>query len=279
MNRVSRQAIVASAVVAVVAVLARTGVLGGFARGVVMNVTVPVLDVLASPFRAVESGWTVLAGNRRLIRDHRALEARIEDLERQCQEHRELEARCRQLETLVALQQQYPELVPARVVLKDDLGCFKTIVINRGTRDKLTVNMAVVAGAGLVGKIIETGCAYSRVLLVIDKSFKAGARLHQSRITGLIEGGGANEVVLNYLPRDAVVNEGEKVITSGMGGVFPAGYLIGTARKTMLEELSFYQCVRIEPAVNFNVLETVAVIRQLPPEIDVTDARGVELEK
>jgi len=169
--------------------------------------------------------------------------------------------------------------VPARVVLKDDLGWSKTIVIDRGTRDKLTANMAVVAGAGLVGKIIETGYAYSRVLLVIDKSFKAGARLRQSRNTGLIEGSGANDVVLNYLPRDAAVDEGEEVITSGMGGVFPAGYLIGTVQKTMLEELSFYQCASIEPAVNFNVLEMVAVIRQLPPEIDVPDARGVELER
>ena len=273
MSRTTRQVMIAFAVVALLVALARLGVLGGRARGLVMNVSVPVVRLVGAPFRAVGDGWTAMAGNRRLVRENEGLLARIAELDRLCQTQKDLANRCRQLEDLVALKETYPELVPAHVVLRDDLAWSKSIVIDRGTRDGLTANMTVVSGGGLVGKITDTGYAYSRVLLMSDKSFKVGARLTSSRCTGLLEGGDKDELLLNFLPRDATVVPGEEVITSGMGGVFPAGYLIGHVRNTVVEERGFYQCAHVSLAVTVNTLELVAVIKRLPPDIDVTEAR------
>ena len=262
--------IVASAVVALLVMLARLGVLGGAARGLVMNVAVPVVRLAGAPFRVVGTSWTTMTGNQRLVRENDALRARIIEFERVAQAHKNLDARCHQLEEIVGLKEAFPELVPAHVVLRDDLAWSKSMVIDRGARDGLTANMTVISGAGLVGKITDTGYAYSRVLLVSDRSFKAGARLASSRSTGLLEGGSVDEVVLTCLPRDATVVPGEEVLTSGMGGVFPPGCLIGHVRNVVVEERGFYQCARVSLAVDLNTIELVAVIKRLPPDIDVS---------
>ncbi len=272
MKRVVKHVIGIAAVVALVIVLARSGLFGGAVDRAVTDVSTPVMDVLGFPGRLLGDSFKTIARNRALRAENARLRARVSELERLYNSRKGLEQRCRRLEELVHLQEEYQyDALPARIVLKDDMSWSKTIVINRGRKDGLMPNMAVISGAGLVGKIIETGYAYSRVLLVVDKTFKAGARLRASRYAGLIEGQGVDRLVLNYLPRDAMVAQGDEVVTSGLGGVFPAGYLIGTVKRALFEEYGFYQYATVRPAVDLNTLEMVAVVKRLPPQIDLPD--------
>ena len=261
-------AILAAAVV----ILGRVGVFGSAAREVVLDVSVPVMDVIAAPFRFFATAWKTSTAAHQLIRENDALRLRIAELERELNSSRDLQARCAELQKLVNLEHQYDyTVIAARIVLKDDLSWSKTIVIDRGRRDGIVPNMAVVSGAGLVGKIIQAGYAYSRVLLIIDRRFRVGARLRVSRNTGIIEGEGANQLVLNYLPRNAGVAPGDDVITSGLGGLFPPGYLIGTVTKTVFQEYGFYQYATVAPAVNLNTIEYVAVVKRMPPDINLSE--------
>jgi rod shape-determining protein MreC len=271
MNKLIKNITLIAVLLALVAVLGRIGVFGSAAQEIVLNVSVPVVDVIGYPFRSVRRAWKIIAENRKLQSENTVLKSRVATLEREYSATRDLQARNRQLEELVNLGQEYNyEVIAARIVLKDDLGWSKTIIIDRGRRDGIVPNMAVVSGAGLVGKIIEAGYAYSRALLIIDRSFKVGARLRVSRNTGILEGRGAKQLVLNYLPHDAGATPGDEVVTSGLGGLFPAGYLIGTVTKTVFEEYGFYQFASIDPAVDFNTLEFVAVIKRMPPEFDLS---------
>ena len=246
------------------------GILSGSLHETVRNIASPVVDALGYPARAVSGIKKLFAEKKQLVLENNELKERVKELERLYNAKRELEINYKNLEELSEIQNQYDyDVLPARIVLKDDSLWSKTIVINKGKRDGVVLNMAVVSGAGLVGKIIQVGYAYSRVLLVIDKSFKAGAMLRDTRYTGLVEGRGVNELVLNYLPKSADIEPGDEIITSGLGGIFPAGYLIGTAKDQSFQEYGFYQYSTIKPAVDFNNLELVAVVKRLPPEIDV----------
>jgi len=276
MNKLFKNITLIAVLLTFLVVLGRIGVFGSAAQEIVLNVSVPIVDAVGYPFRSVRRAWETVADNRRLRSENTLLKSRVGELERKYSATRDLQARNRQLEELVNLGKEYNyQVITARIVLNDDLGWSKTIIIDRGRRDGIVPNMAVVSGAGLVGKIIEAGYAYSRVLLIIDRSFKVGARLRLSRNTGILEGRGAKQLVLNYLPHDASAIAGDEVVTSGLGGLFPAGYLIGTVTKTVAEEYGFYQFASVEPAVDFNTLEFVAVIKRMPPEIDLT---GVEQE-
>ncbi len=255
---------------AIVIILARGGLLGGAVDKAATDISTPMVDLLGLPFRLLKSGFTFIGDNKIILKRNKELFNKVKLLERQVNSFKIRENQYSQLEKLAKLKYKYNyDILPARIVLKDNMDWSKTIVINRGSRDGLMINMAVISGAGLVGKIIRTGYAYSRVLLLIDSNFKIGARLRNSRFAGLLEGQGMNQLVLNYLPREATFNEGEEVVTSGLGGIFPAGYLIGTIKKTHFEEYGFYKYVTVKPSVNFNTLESVAVVKRLPPKIDV----------
>jgi rod shape-determining protein MreC len=255
-------------IAALATVVARTGVMGGAMQRLALDIAAPVLDALAYPLRMLGAGWSALGEQHALRQSNAALQQRCDDLERQLAAATDAAHRIGQLEEIVGLREQYPELQMARIVLRDDLPWRKTIVINGGTRDGLVRDMAVVAGAGLVGKIVSVGYAYARVVVMTDPTFKAGGRLQHSRYTGLIEGGGASTLTLNYLPLDAEIVPGDQVLTSGLGGIFPSGYLIGIVRDVAPGEGGFYQFATVAPAVDINRLEYVAVIKRLPPQLD-----------
>jgi len=257
-------------ILALVIILSRGGLLGGSIDRAATDISTPLVDLMGFPFRFLKNRIAGIGSNKVLIKKNKDLTEQVKTLEREVNSFKTRENQYHQLEKLVRLKDEYNyDVLSARIVLKDNMDWSRTIVINRGSRDGLTPNMAVVSGAGLVGKIIRTGYAYSRVLLLIDSTFKVGARLRNSRFAGLLEGRGMNQLILNYLPREAVFQENEEVVTSGLGGIFPAGYLIGTVKKTHYEEYGFYKYITVKPAVDFNTLELVAVVKRLPPQIDV----------
>ena len=255
-------------IAALATVVARTGIMGGATQRIALDIAAPVLDALTFPLRLLGAGWSTVADQGALRQANEALQRRCDELERQLAGAIDAAHRIGQLEEMVSLREQYPELQVARIVVRDDLPWRKTIVISGGTRDGLVKNMAVVAGAGLVGKIVAVGYAYARVVVMTDPTFKAGGRLQHSRYTGLVEGGGASTLTLNYLPPDAEIVPGDRVLTSGLGGIFPSGYLIGVVRDVARGEGGFYQYATVAPAVDINRLEYVAVIKRLPPQID-----------
>lgn len=154
---------------------------------------------------------------------------------------------------------------PARVIAQDPLALTNYIIIDQGRDAGLELNMPVVTPAGLVGRIAEVGGSWSRVLLITDASSSVNAVVQSSRATGLIQGQGGNELLLNFLPQGEPVKENDLVLTSGIGGRFPKRLVIGQVTKVAKRESDSYVEAVVRPSVDFNRLEFVLVLKEFKP--------------
>src|SRR5207249_11038322 len=122
------------------------------------------------------------------------------------------------------------KLIAAEIVARDSSTWWRTVTINRGKRDGIEIDMPVVTAEGLVGKITTVSDSISVVLLVSDENCRVAASVEGSREQGIVSGervttGLSPLVDLNFLTKQADLKPGQKVYTSGVGGVFPSGLL------------------------------------------------------
>ncbi len=157
------------------------------------------------------------------------------------------------------------ELIAAEVIARDPSSWFKTITINKGARHGIEQNMAVITTDGLVGSILSVAPNSAHVLLLTDERSAVSALVQRSREpgeVGLIENDPENPgaLLMKNLPRDANIQPGDTIISSGLGGLFPKGLLIGYVSSTAGDKMSLTQYAVVQPAVNFNRLEEVFVV-------------------
>lgn len=165
----------------------------------------------------------------------------------------------------------YP-LEYAEIVSKDPQNFYNTIIINKGAANGIVVGMPVISYRdgykALVGKVIEVRRYNSRVLSLIDQRSQISVILESSRATGIMIGQNprSTQTYLQYIDLQIDVEEGEKVVTSGMGGVFPKGILVGTIFKVEKKNYGLFHDLYIEPAVNFSILENVYIVKKVPDQ-------------
>lgn len=153
----------------------------------------------------------------------------------------------------------------ARVLDRDSSNLFRSLAIDRGNADGIALGMTVVTPAGLVGQIIRVGPHAARVLLITDVSSSVTAVIQGSRADGVVNGQGQPHLAMRFIPQPVVVKTGDRVITSGIGGIFPNGIPIGRVTSVSKKDIELFQEARIEPAVEFNGLESVLVITNHVP--------------
>jgi rod shape-determining protein MreC len=151
-------------------------------------------------------------------------------------------------------------VVAAGIVGRDATNWFHTLLIDRGSRHGVERHTAVIAPAGLVGQVVEASASSARVQLITDPVSSVGVLLQGSRVTGLLVGGQSGRLRIRYLPVRAEVQSGEVVITSGLGGVYPKGILVGKVLAVDGRGGALFQEATVEPSVDFSQLEEVLVI-------------------
>ena len=133
-----------------------------------------------------------------------------------------------------------------------------TLFLNRGDRDHVRRNQAVITPDGIVGKIVEVFPTTSQVLLINDKDSGAGALLADTRTHGVVKGSGDPDPRLDYVVNDEPVHAGEMILTSGEDRIFPKDLLIGTV--SMANQGNPFQVIHVRPAARLDRLEDVLIL-------------------
>ena len=203
-----------------------------------------------------------------------ALQAEVKELRAKNLAANEFEAENQRLRALLGYKESATQfdLVAARVIGREAASWSSTIVINRGSMDGIANDMAFVTAMGLVGHISEAGLNSSKVQLILDPRSSVGTLIQrpESRVAGIVEGDINDPTMprMVNIPKNSDVIVGDVVVTSGFGGVYPKGIVVGKIKDIQNEESGLLKYGVVETTVNFQKLEDVAIIvqsREAPP--------------
>jgi rod shape-determining protein MreC len=156
------------------------------------------------------------------------------------------------------------QIVAAEVIGKDPSTWFKTVIIDKGKADGLTKGLPVVMPQGIAGQVIETANHYSKVMLIIDRNSAVDALVQRTRARGIIKGESTDQCRLDYVLRKKDVRIGDIIVSSGSDGVYPKGLRIGRVSEVIEHDADIFHEVFITPFVDFEKLEEVLVVIDVP---------------
>ena len=228
-------------------------------------------EVTFGLFSEVQRGaWAVVSGARRVwggyvglrsVREENdALRQKLADVEVQLQEQRALADRSRGFERLLDLRGRTDlQTVAAEVIASSVAPEFRTLTIDKGSHQGLSTDMAVIAPAGVVGRVVSPTARASKVQLLIDRNAAAGSLVARSRAQGVVTGRGDGLLRMEYVAEIAELAVGDAVVTSGIDGIFPKGFVIGRIER-IDRSGGGYKEILVKPAVDFTSLEEVLVV-------------------
>lgn len=221
----------------------------------VTDATVPILEVLSEPAGSV-------ARTIEKIQEFRDLHTQLEILKTENQRLRQwrhvatgLEAENRALRRLNHfVPPPVASFIAGRVIGNSGGPFVRSVLVNAGRKQGARRGLAAMSGTGLVGVVVEVGGLYSRILLVTDLNSQIPVVVQTTRDPGVLSGDNSNRPNLLFLPQNARVSTGDPVVTSGEGGVLPAGLPVGVI--TAISEAG----VRVKPVVDWDRLEYVRLL-------------------
>jgi rod shape-determining protein MreC len=242
----------------------------------------PISRILVTP---IVSAQTWLAKRYQAIQ---LLIAQPEDMTSLRQKNMELEAENSRLQVqIIELQQQVTEAqllstlvdyerrhvenqyIAATVIARDVSPFMQYVIIDRGSDSGLRKGMPVITQQGLVGNIAAVTAGAARVQLINDPGSSINVILQQSGAEGIINGQITGEIELDMISKNASIQPGELVMTSGLGGKYPANIVVGQVVSIRSEAYSLFQSASVQPTVDFSQLEIVLIITNFQP-VDIS---------
>lgn len=223
---------------------------------------------LMAPFQRLTAG---LGGMTRGLFDHYVflvgtqeenehLKARIRDLERRGTHQSETELMNRRLKRLLALERELPtKAVAASVTARDASVWFQSLTLNKGEVDGIQVGMPVIAPEGVVGLISSTSPHASRVLLLTDPNSGIDVLVQRTRVRGILSGLLERGTTLKYVKRSDDVRIGDRIVASGLDGVFPKGLPVGRVTSVSRKDRGLFLYAEVAPEADASRLEEVLV--------------------
>jgi rod shape-determining protein MreC len=227
------------------------------AESALHGVTSPLADFVAN-----------VGSYGRLRDENRDLRAENERLRAELALAREDETRTTELSDLLKIADQLngDRLIYAAIVARDPSAVRDVVAINRGTRDGVQNGMPVLGkGGALIGTVERSLDSVAWVRLISDPQSRVNVVVQESRALALAVGAADKTPRLEFLPQSASVKAGDTVLTSGLGGSYPAGLLVGRIGKVEGGPADTFKRVRIDPAVRLASLESVAVLTSFQP--------------
>ena len=230
---------------------------GAFAvvRGGVQSVTKPIeaaCSGLSIPFKSIGSGTS--------SEELEALQTENEQLRTLVAELEEYRQQDERLTSLVGLSDIYGLQTIAAEVLSTTTGWDRTATINVGSDDGVQVGQGVISSCGLYGQVESVTSTTAVVRLVNDAESSTSAMLQSTHERGILQGSYDGTLTLEYISIDSTVGEGDIVITSGKGGVYPRGIILGTVTAVETDSSMLYYSLTVEPIYQIADCEEVLVL-------------------
>lgn len=201
-------------------------------RSVATDIVTPVLSSLSRPFQSLAETIGGVSGVAALRAENAQLKAENMRLKEWYQTALMLEAENQSLQELLNFKiDPSHTYVTARVISDAGNAFVKTILISSGKKAGVQKNQAVIAGEGMLGRVIEVGERSARILLLTDINSRVPVLIEGSRQKAILAGDNKDIMVLKHLSTESSLLEGARVVTSGRGGVFPVGLPIGRVVK------------------------------------------------
>jgi len=244
---------------------------------------VPVLESATfGVFAEVQQGTSAILGGirhvwhgyvdlRQVRADNEVLRRQLAEAQIGLQEQKALADRTRGLERLLELRDRSNlDTVAAEIIAGGATPDFRTVTIDKGSREGLLPDMAVIAPAGVVGRVVVPSASAAKVQLLIDHNAGVGALIERSRAQGLVVGEGDEWLRMEYVSEVADVASGDLVVTSGIDGIYPKGFIIGRV-VTVEKSGGAYRRILVRPAVDFSSIEEVLVVLTPTPARKTAD--------
>ncbi len=216
----------------------------------------------------VTGAWTNYVAVSGAAHENARLRLQVLDLEARLQQEQALAARARSLEETLGLQQQLAlSTLAARVIAGSPMPGSDRVTIDQGESRGVRPDLAVIAAAGVVGRVVgPVAKGAATVQLLIGSNAAAGVVLERSGAGGIVRGGAGDGALLtvDYVPALADVQPGERVTTSGQDGIYPEGFLVGTVES--VDGTAAERRILVRPAVDFSHLDLVLVVLPGAPD-------------
>jgi rod shape-determining protein MreC len=212
--------------------------------------------------------WNGYIGLRHAQSENESLKQQLAEAQIALQQQRALADRARGLQQLLDLRDRSNlQTAAAEIIGSAASPDFRTVTIDKGSLAGLKTDMAVIAPAGVVGRVVVPSPRSAKVQLLVDRNAAAGALIERSRAQGVVVGAGDGRLLLEYMSEVFDVVVGDDVVSSGIDGIYPKGIMIGKVESVDKSGAS-YKRITVKPSVDFASLEEVLVV--LTP----TPARG-----
>jgi rod shape-determining protein MreC len=216
----------------------------------------------ANWIKGFRNHYDTLAGFRG---ENERLRKRLQTLEIERQRLLEAEATNRHLQQLLDFRSELPSgAITATIIASSASSWFQSCVISKGSADGVRKGMAVVTPLGVVGKVAAVTGRTAKVLLLTDPNSGIDVLVQRTRSRGIVSGSLESGTVLKYIKRSEDVQEGDRLVTSGLDSGFPKGLLVGTVIRVRKQNRGLFQSVEVWPAVQAARVEEVLVVGAQP---------------
>ena len=230
-------------------------------KGAVRDGISPLQAGLRGGVRETRDVVRYVRGLGDLALENRALSEEIVYLRGEMRMAHELERDNQMMRDLLGFVQRFPnKLISCEVIGRDSTGWWQTARLDKGALSGVAEDRAVITPKGLIGRTVSVSDRTADVLLLSDPSCKVSVRLTRSGTFGVAAGLGTKPgeqpaCRMDYISKTADVAEGDEVVTSGLGGLFPKGLPVGRVAQVALDASGLYQTARIELAADLGKLE------------------------
>lgn len=239
---------------------------------VVENVTGVILTPVQKAFtysaNGVKNFFGYFSNVGKLKEENKKLSEENEELNNRLKQSESIQKENDELRRLIGLKDGNPELdlEAAEVIARDPSNWYNTVTVNKGTADGIAINQPVISkGKSLIGRVVDVGSTWAKVITVIDPEHGAGAEILRSGNFGIVEGDGAlaadGNCRLSLISKNSDIIAGDTIATSGLGGIYPKGLIIGTILEIQPDIQGISQYAVVKPEADILDLHMVYIIK------------------